>query len=61
MFVPNYRVEDFLITDPILVHKLTEEAAGIGQSMEALLIRQSKDNLDLSLYLNQELLDTIGV
>ncbi|ABA59426.1 hypothetical protein Noc_2984 [Nitrosococcus oceani ATCC 19707] len=51
-----YRVEDFLITDPTLVRRLTEEAAGKGQSVEALLIRQSKNNLDLALYLNQELL-----
>ncbi|ADJ29761.1 hypothetical protein [Nitrosococcus watsonii] len=54
-----HRVEDFLVTDPALVRKLTEEAAGKEQAMEMLLIRQGGDNLDLALYLNQELLDQL--
>ncbi|QBQ54152.1 hypothetical protein [Nitrosococcus wardiae] len=56
-----HRVEDFLVTDPTLVDQFTEDSrSGQSPSMESLLIRQGEDNLDLALYLNQELLDQLG-
>lgn len=54
-----HRVEDFLVTDPAFVGNFTADSES-GPSMETLLIRQGGDNLDLALYLNQELLDQLG-
>jgi hypothetical protein len=52
-----YRVGDFLVTDRALALSLSEAAQGTG---EALLLRQSGEDLDLSLFIDQAVLDRLA-
>jgi hypothetical protein len=51
-----YRVSDFLITDPALARALSADTFGTA---EALLLRQSREDLDLSLFVDQAVLDRL--
>ena len=51
-----YRVSDFLVTDPAVARHLS---ANTRTTPEALLLRQSDEALDLSLFLDQALLDRL--
>ena len=51
-----YRVTDFLVTDPVVARNLS---AAAEDHQEVLLLRQTPENLDLSLFLHQEVLDRL--
>jgi len=55
----NYSVEDFLITDAELARAL-DTSENARDSREKLLVRQSDDSLDLSLYLDQTVVDHLA-
>lgn len=58
----DHRVEDFVITDPVLAREL-EDNPDARPTAEKLLVRQHADGLDLALYLDAALLErleTIG-
>ena len=52
-----YDVEEFLITDPALARVLGNHQGGLEHVPEKLLIRQSGDSLDISLFIDQELME----
>lgn len=52
----DYSVEDFLITDADLARAL-DTSSDPRESREKLLVRQSPESLDLSLYLDREVVD----
>jgi len=52
-----YRVSDFLVTDPVLARALSADAGGTS---EALLLKQSEEALDLSLFVDQAVLDRLA-
>lgn len=54
----DYRVGDFVITDPELLAQL-EGAAGTRSAPEKLLVRQQDDALDVTLYLDAEVVDRL--
>ena len=54
----DYRVEDFVITDPVLAREL-EGNPEARPTAEKLLVRQHEDGLDLTLYLDAELLERL--
>jgi hypothetical protein len=51
-----YRVSDFLVTDPVLARALSTDAR---DTPEALLLQQSEETLDLSLFVDQAVLDRL--
>lgn len=51
-----YRVSDFLVTDPVLARALSADACGMP---EALLLAQSEEALDVSLFVDQAVLDRL--
>ncbi len=55
----DYDVEDFLITDPELARQL-DTSAEARQAREKLLVRQTEQNLDLSLYLDRQVVDGLA-
>ncbi len=55
----DYSVEDFLITDAALAREL-DTSIGARESREKLLVRQSADSLDLSLYLDEEVVEHLS-
>lgn len=52
-----YRVSDFLVTDPVLARALSADAR---DTSEALLLQQSDEALDLSLFVDQAVLDRLA-
>ncbi len=54
----DYRVGDFVITDPVLANAL-EGNPGARPVAEKLLVHQHEDGLDLTLYLDAELLERL--
>lgn len=51
-----YRVADFLVTDPAVARRLSTATEAVP---EALLLRQSDEALDLSLFIDQAVLDRL--
>lgn len=54
----EYRVSDFVITDPVLARELGGQAAS-RDTPEQLLVQQQEDALALALYLDAELIDRL--
>ncbi len=56
----DYRVTDFVITDPAILAQLEEHATDRRPAPEKLLVQASEDGLDVTLYIDAEILTRLS-
>lgn len=56
---PGYDVQDFLVTDPVIAKTLGAGSL-VADTEETVLVREEKDGLSLSVFLDEEMMQRLG-